>query len=387
MKNIEKVTPISEDPATELAHDIAKEMGFDNAKQLIEETAKNVKSSNRATSQKARAIAAEFTKQLALLILYQEIEKPSIPAKYNWAEKFNDTMIQNGNSKEFIAPIYTGNGVYNADEFIPTKATSPIIETKIISMYVEQANGTRQLAPNAYQYRKTLTLNESQWFPYFMAGKLGEFIGTISAMMRESYKLFKIAKLESYIKNMTFNKTITGNGNGNTTAGTNQDMFACLSNEVIPAIEQMQYLNTEYNLGATSKYIAAPASSDILVFMNNKVKSKLRTGVMSRLFNAHLISLNEVIPADNWIGTAGSVQNADDDNAITIGQDWIDENTIYVFDKNAIRHCLQIDRTESQAWAQNMTLQIVLHIWGTIGDLPWNKGFKYVSDKLSVLPN
>lgn len=378
MKDIDKT--ISQDPNTELAHNVAKEMGFENGKELMDTTIANMKSKNPAVAQKARAVAAEFTKQLALLILYQEIEKPSIPAKYNWAEKFNDEMIAQGNSKEFIAPIYTGNGTYNDAEFIPTKATSPIIETKIISMYIEKADGTRELAPNAYRYRKTLTINEAQWVPYFMAGKLGEFVGTISAMMRTSYRLFIINKMQDYIKNLNYTKTVPADTNANA------DMFSCFANEIIPAIEEMQYLNTEYNLG-NSKYIVPPSSSDILVFMNNKIKSKLRTGVMSRLFNSHLISLDEVIPKDNWIGTAGAVSVGDDDTAVSIGADWIDEDTVYVLDKNAIRHCLQIDRTESQAWAQNMTLQIVLHIWGTVGDLPWNKGFKYTSSALKVLPN
>lgn len=373
---------------TEIAHDVAKGMGYDNAKDLMERTINDIKSPNKVKQTQGRAVAAEFTKQLALLILYQEIDSPSIPsAKYNWAKKFNDEMIAEGNSKEFVLEIPTGNDTYNADQFVPTKATAPIIETKIISMYKEDAQGNRSLADGAYQYLKPLTINESQWYPYFIKGKLGEFIAKIRKMMRKSYDLFVIAEMEKKIKNMTFGKTITGNGHNNTNANTNQDMFACLSNEVIPAIEKMQYLNTEYNLSTTSKNIGAAEPSDILVFMNNNVISKLRSGVMSRLFNAHLISLNEIIPKENWIGTAGSVTVGDSDTAITIGNDWIDNNTIYVLTKDAIRHCLQVDRVESQAWAQNMTLQIVLHIWGTVDYLPWEKGFKYTSDKLSVLPN
>lgn len=389
MKNIkDRVERISDDPNTQLAHEVAQEMGYENAKELMEQTNDSIKSPNKARGQAAKAVAAEFTTKLALLILYQEIENPTIPySRYNWAKKFNDDMISNGNSKEFSMNLPTGNDSYDDNNFVPTKASSPQIETKIISMYTERADGTRELAPNAYRYLKPLTINEAQWYPYFIAGKLGEFVSKITSLMRASYDLFVINKMENYIKNMTFNKTITGNGNGNTNKGTNQDMFACLVNEVIPNIEKMTYLNTEYNLSANSKNISASEPSDILVFTNNNIKSKLRTGVQSRTFNASLISLNDVIPAENWIGTAGSVEVGDSDTVISIGQDWIDDNTIYVLSKNAIRHCLQVDRTETQAWAQNMTLQIVLHVWGTIGDLPWEKGFKYVSDKLSVLPN
>lgn len=376
---------------TEIAHDVAKGMGFENAKDLMEKTIADAKSPNKVKQAQGRAIAAEFTKQLALLILYQEIENPMIPSKnYAWTKKFNDEMISQGNSKEFVMNIATGNDTYNAEQFIPNKATAPLIETKVISMYIEKADGTRELAPNAYQYLKPLTINESQWYPYFIAGKLGEFVSKISSLMRQSYDLFVLNKMENFIKNMTFSKTITGDGNGltgNQLAGKNADMFACLSNEVIPAIEKMTYLNTEFNLSNQSKNISGVNSSDILVFMNNNIKSKLRSGVMSRLFNAHLISLDEVIPKENWIGTAGSVVVGNSDTAISIGNDWIDNNTIYVISKDAIRHCLQVDRTESQAWAQNMTIQIVLHIWGTIDSLPWEKGFKYVSDKLGILPN
>lgn len=387
MSNIEKAKTIAEQQ-TEIAHDIAKGMKFENAKDLMDKTIADINSSNKVRQVQGRAIAAEFTKQLALLILYQEIETPYIPSKnYSWTKYFNDEMISNGNSKEFIMEIPTGNDTYNADQFVPTKATAPLIETKIISMYKENTDGTRTLADGAYQYLKPLTINESQWYPYFIAGKLGEFISKIRALMRKSYDLFIVSKMENFIKTMTFKKTIIGNGNGNTDAGTNQDMFACLSNEVLPNIEKMTYLNIEYNLSNTSKNISAANSSDILVFMNNNIKSKLRSGVMTRLFNANLISLDQVVPSENWIGTAGSVTTGDSDTAITIGNDWIDDNTIYVLTKDAIRHCLQVDKAESQAWAQNMTIQIVLHIWGTIDSLPWEKGFKYTSDKLSVLPN
>lgn len=375
------------DRNTDIAHEVAETMGYENAKDLMEKTITDINSKNPARAQAGRAIAAEFTKQLALLILYQEIESPNIPNKYNWANHFDGGNISQGNSKEFVMTIPTGNDEYNADNFIPTKHTSPLIETKIISMYVENASGQREKAPGTYQYLKPLTIVESQWYPYFMAGKLGEFISRITELMRKSYDLFIVSKMENFIKSMTFKKTITGSGNANTTPGTAQDMFACLSNEVIPNIEKMSYLNTEYNLSSTSKNIGAPNSSEILVFMNNNIKSKLRTGVMTRLFNAHMISLDQVVPSENWIGTAGSITVGNSDTAISIGNDWIDDNTIYVFTKNAIKHCLQVNRTESQAWAQNMTIQIVLHIWGTIDYLPWEKGFKYTSDKLSKLPN
>lgn len=392
MKNLENKKIKTGDSKTDIAHEVAETMGYENAKDLMERTITDINSKNPAKAQAGRAIAAEFTKQLALLILYQEIESPKIPNKYGWAKHFNDGVISQGNSKEFIMTIPTGNDEYNPDNFVPTKHTSPLIETKIISMYIEKQDGTREKAPNTYQYLKPLTILESQWYPYFMTGKLGEFIARITELMRKSYDLFIISKMENFIKTMTFKKTITGDGNG-IQAGTaqangkNMDMFACLSNEVIPHIEKMSYLNTEYNLSATSKNIGAPSPSDILVFMNNTIKSKLRTGVMTRLFNANLISLDQVVPAENWIGTAGSITVSNSDTAITIGNDWIDNNTIYVFTKDAIKHCLQINRTESQAWATNMTIQIVLHIWGTVDSLPWEKGFKYTSDKLSVLPN
>lgn len=364
---------------TEIAHDVAKGMGYDNAKDLMEKTIKETKSPNKAKAAQARAIAAEFTKQLALLILYQEIENPTIPSsKYNWAKAFDDEMISEGNSKEFILNLSTGNDTYNADNFIPNKATPPQIESKIISMYVEKPDGTRELAPNAYQYLKPLTINESQWYPYFIKGKLGEFISKISSLMRKSYDLFIISKMENFIKNLTFNKVVPATGD---------DMYSCLSNDVIPAIEKMTYLNTEFNLTAASKNISASEPSDILVFTNNTIKSKLRTGVKTRLFNASLLDLDNVIPKENWIGTAGSVVVGNSDTPISIGADWIDNNTLYVISKDAIKHCLQVDRTESQAWAQNMTIQIVLHIWGTIDSLPWEKGFKYISTNLSVLPN
>ena len=65
---------------------------------------------------------------------------------------------------------------------------------------------------------------------------------------------------------------------------------------------------------------------------------------------------------------------------------YVDEDTIYVFDKNLIKSLIQVQRNESQAWAENMTIQLTLHVWGVVGTLPWNKVFKYTNENLKVLP-
>ncbi|MEG1151093.1 MAG: hypothetical protein RSD51_03300 [Malacoplasma sp.] len=372
----------SQKAKTQLANDVANAQHGINAKEFMEETVENINSINPAISGKALKAARDFTAELTLLMLYQDIQENTSSDKYEWVKFFRDETIAHGNSKQFVRTIKTGSDVYAENAFIPNKITSPIVEQKTLSMYEIDAQGQKKLTNSytgskAYQFKKPLTIQEPLWLPYFMSGKLGEFLDRIQSVMRDSYDDYIVALCQSFMTNIVFQKTITDT--------TNLNMFDAFANEILPNLKRIQYKNTEYNIAASSRYIDAPNKENLLVFINSKNETKLTAGIQSKLFNAKMISLESIIPLDNIIGTAGGLTVGDSDTPITVTSDWLDENTILVIEKDALRHCLQIDRNESQAWSENMTIQLNLHVWGVMGYLPWKKGFKYTNTNLKVI--
>ena len=67
----------------------------------------------------------------------------------------------------------TGVDSYDASKFVPDAPTYPSADAKVIKLYKD--DGTT-LEKYAFKALKPLTIIESQWFPYFISGKLMEFI-------------------------------------------------------------------------------------------------------------------------------------------------------------------------------------------------------------------
>lgn len=362
---------------TTIANELAQEQGAENIQAFVANTAANMSSKNDRVALKAQKAAGDLVSELATLILYQNLDAEFDLGVYNWADKFDDEQISAGNSKEFVKNILTGADTFDITKFVPVKLTLPKVKSTLISMY--KADGT--LASGAYQFKKPLTITREQWLPYFLSGKLEQFISQITSLMSETYKLFKVELFEALLKTKSnFNKSITDS--------TSANMFECLSNVIFPEISKMRFLNSAYNMTT----IAAPIplstnkKEDLLLFINAANETKLATGIKSQLFNAQLIDIKEYIPNENIIPVSGAITTGNSDTAISIGADWLTTKQIIVINKNAIRHIFQIDKSESQAWAENLTIQMVLHIWGAIGIVPWGQGFFYECANLDVLP-
>ena len=356
-----------------IANRLSKEFGAENVKDFMESTTNQMNSKDPITKKSGEARAAGFVKELALLLLYQVvIDSNSIEYMNSFSSAFNDGEISEGNSKEYVVSLDTGHDAYDESKFIPSGITKPLQENTIISMF----NADKTLNSNAYQFKKSLTITEMEWLPYFKAGELKKFIDLISGKMLRSYELFKFDMLAKLLTSIVPQKVI---------AGVEKDCFRCLSNEVFPEIENMVKYNKEYNLDATSEYVDACNESDIMLVVGNKLLSRLKNGVESQLFNAQFFGPNSkpynILTLSNKL-TIGNSQTA----ISTDSTQYVDEDTIYVFDKNLIKSLIQVQRNESQAWAENMTIQLTLHVWGVVGTLPWNKVFKYTNENLKVLP-
>lgn len=356
-----------------IANRLSEEFGAKNVKDFMETTNLQMKSTDLITRKSGETRAAGFVKELALLLLYQVvIDSNSIEYMNSFSNAFNDGEISEGNSKEYIVSLDTGFDAYDESKFIPSNITKPLQENTIISMF----NADKTLNKDAYQFKKSLTITEMEWLPYFKSGELKKFIDLISGKMLRSYELFKFDMLAKLLTSLVPQKVI---------AGVEKDCFRCISNEVFPEIENMIKYNKDYNLLASSDYVDACNESDIMLVVGNKLLSRLKNGVESQLFNAQFFGPNS--KPYNILTLSNKLTFGDSQTAITTDtSQYVDEDTIFAFDKNLIKSLIQVQKNESQSWAENMTIQLTLHVWGVVGTLPWNKIFKYTNANLKVLP-
>lgn len=352
------------------------------ASTLIKELSVNLKSPDIVVKTNAEWMASDFVNNLLLLVLYQEIQSEYLLEPYKWVNMFDDEKIEAGNTKQYIRNIITGADVYDPNMFVPQKATQPKVASTTISLYDRAEDGNVILAQNAYQFKKPITITAQQWIPFFTSGKLQEFIADITKFVNETYEMFKISYVQTLISNMiktdsgVFKKRI---------AGTASNLLTAFTTEIFPEITRMRtQISSDYNLVATTpESINSTRRDEMIMLMNQDLYTQFTGGVLAPVFNNKLVDFGAFIPAENVFPVAKQLVVGDSDTAITAGADLLDKNTIIVLNKNAIKHLWWVEKTENQRWAENMAVQVVLHIWGAFGVIPWGQGFVYTNANLS----
>lgn len=357
-----------------------------SAASLVKNVALDINGSDAVKKVLAQQMATEFTSNLLLLVLVQELQKEYKLGPFRWVNKFDDQKITEGNTKQYIRQVATGADLYDVNIFAPVGITEPQQASATVSLYERQADGTVKLGVNAYQFKKPITITAQQWIPFFTSGKLQEFIANVTELVNTTYEMFKISKVQTLIQNMIktdsglFKKRITG---------TATDLLSAFTTEIYPQLTRMQsQISDDYNLlDTTPQSINSVYAEDVLLLMNQDVYTKFVGGVLAPVFNNKLVDFGAFVPKENIIPVAKGLVVGDSKTAITATTaDILDTNTIVVINKNSIKHLWWIDQTERQMWAENMAIQIVLHIWGAFGVIPWGQGFIYTNPNLNTLP-
>lgn len=384
------------------ADSLAKEQGFDDAQTFINDVGSRMRSADPVTADSAQRLAGDFTMKLALLTLYQSIDADYNLQPYEWINKFETVKIEAGNSKQFVRNILTGIDDYNASEFVPNAPTYPQVDSHTIGLYSTNttSNADKALQPWARKIKRPITIQQEEWMPYFLSGKLQEFISKITNMIEDAvfYGRYKI--IQDIVTKLKTGQNSTGGNEGmyqiiNNPAGVN-NLLDVFTKVVFPNIQEMRFLSTKYNIGTikssgnadTNNSLNSTDPSDILILINNKTYTKLTTGVLSQVFNNKLLEISHWVPKENIIPVSKKITVGTSSQAISLSNDdLIGENEIMVISKKAIKGLLYVDTKESQAWANNLTLQIVAHLWAAYGVLPWEQGFVVKTNALTVMPS
>lgn len=360
----------------EVAAAYAKSKGRNSIGEITREANAMMVSENPAERAIGKAIAQQTVQDLLLLCLRQEIMDNPLPDYMNLTERVFDGWMTEGNQKEYVADIDTGVSSYSNTPFVPSTQSIQKLEQWTLQIYTKQTNGQVQLSPQAYQFKKEQTLPVNEWLPYFKKNALNEYITKKQQSLNRAYKIFIYNKLCELIVAE----------NGKVIQGQANNLYDALL-ELAPEIDGMLMYNHEYNKEQQSKLAYTSNAKDILIFTSKKVRSAIMNGVKAQVFNANFIGTSErTYTYDNVKCLGNRVTQGTQDAINTVGNEWINDNTIIVVDISRIKHIIQIDENATQGFAANLTEYLAKHVWGVIDIMPWCKKIVYKNSNLRMIP-
>lgn len=362
------------------ADQLAQEAGYDNATAYINALNSQIASASITAQNNGKNAAASFVNSLLKLVLYQEIRSDYNLNKYTWIDRFDDERIKAGNGKEYIKNVLTGCDDYDINTFNPSVATKPLLASTYIGLYDDDGN----LNKYGFKVMKPLTILESNWLPYFMSGRLQEFIASQVDIMRKSMFFYKYKVFSTLLTDIISDDSTIYKVNG-----TASNIQTCFVNEIFPLIEDMQYFNNKYAIDedANSSYMTISNRDDLLILMNRNTLNRFKNGVLSNTLLNNLVNWNNILPVENIIGTGLNVTVGDSNTALNVGKDeLLAENQVLIVNKNAFKYLWYVEIMDSQKYITNMSIQHVHHLWGVFGTLPWEQAVLYTNDALTTLP-
>lgn len=364
--------------ARNIADTYAASMGKDSIADVIKPIQEGLNSDDLTVQDLARSQARATVEQLSRLILRQEIfTNPDANYIYQFVNKFNDGVVNEGNGKLYDFNNATGVDSWDPAKFIPDNLTTTSVDEFKIEMY--NTNGALNTS-QGYQFKKPITFIEKNWIPYFRAGNLIGFIGQLQANMEKAWNYYMFDKLATKITatTTTYKKTIQG---------TAANAFDAWSTEILPAIRNMTLLSAEYNQKTGQNNLMLSNPKDLLIIASSKTIQTLESGIKSQVFNAKFLDLRGILDESNFTNLGNKITVGATTDAISVSNTpYVDDNTIYVIHKDAIKHFTQVDRVETQSFAHNLSTTIVMHKWGALDFLPWGQCFKYTNQHLNTLP-
>ena len=360
----------------EVAAAYAKSKGRNSIGDITREANAMMASENPAERAIGKAIAQQTVQDLLLLCLRQEIMDNPLPDYMNLTERVFDGWMTEGNQKEYVADLDTGTSSYSNEPFVPEHQTMQKLEKWTLQIYTKNNSNQEVLSPQAYQFKKEQTLPINEWLPYFKKNALNEYITKKQQSLNRAYKIFIYNKLCELIVAE----------NGKVITGTATNLYDALM-ELAPEIDGMLFYNYKYNKEQQSKLAYAANSKDILIFTSRKVRSAIMNGIKAQSFNAQLVGTSErTYTYENVKCLGDRVTQTDQSTINTVGDEWINDNTIIVVDISRIKHIIQIDENATQGFAANLTEYLAKHVWGVIDIMPWCKKIVYKNSNLRMVP-
>lgn len=396
-KSIETINEELKVKGNELADKIASEMNFNSAQDLMDDANARMSSNESYEKRSGERLAGDFTSKLSL-VMFEQVIYSGLGSKdvYSWVNKFTGPFMDFGNSIQFQNLLGTNAKNYNLNEFIPQGLTNPEIEV----FTAQFLKNDQILSETSYQYKKSLSLNNKDWMVYFKSGKLDEFISKIIEQMQKTYRYFVANQLQQLLKKLGSGDAQVNLAN----AGVNgknlklkkvtsaaNDTFAAL-NDFLIALNDLTNDVNKTTIAADSKNIGSVALEDLVIFVPKKLAAKFNSAILTRLPSAQFFNTEDIFNSERMVQIGAELKTVKDNtnNVIDVvanSTPFLSDNKILVVEKEAIKHMLLVNQSESQYFAENMINQLTIHIWGFFAILPFKKGFLFECNNLLTDPN
>lgn len=359
----------------------AEKLNYDNFNDMRDSLKTNLKSENKQIYSDARNTVNQFGKDLYKFVMYQSMEASwKDNEEIAWAQElFWDGKIEQGDGKVWTKKLLTGKGTLDLNKFVPDKLSTKFIKEKSAQIYGKDSTGEKVYTSEAYEFFKWHTETSINYVPYFVNGTLQTFTSDLVEEVQDVYRIFVYDRTLIEITSMAPSTSITG---------TAPNGFDALTKEILPLIRRFKMLNTEFCYDkAGFPWLHSVKRADVKVMVSPNVLTYWSAYIQSQLYKPELVALETLINEGNVLTADKKIIIGDQDTLITVSTDpYIDDNTIYVFEKDLIKHNAIYDETANQFFGHNQTNYNNALVVGMIYKLPWMKAFKYTNEHLMTNP-
>lgn len=371
--------------SNEILNKVAKDLNYNDGNEMVEAIAEGLNSTNKADVATAKGAAKAVVQTLTPLLFDQYVNSITYSSKYGeFASRYFFKVVDEGYGTQIIQPLPVGpkNTTTPIDKnvFVPDAQTAKFIEQVQINIYTSTSTEANlQFAPEGFCSEIELTIPEYIYIPFFKSGNPEKYFSQLRKQIDETTGMVIFDKIA---------KMLTTSFNPQTSiSGSATNSFECWTKEIFPAINQMCLPNIKYNYDNSSKYISAADKQTLKILMSVKTWTNLRTNLMSQLYRNDMFK-DGVLDENNVELLGYKLNLGNGTQAITLeASEYIDDNTIIVYEPELIKWVRQYSATESQFFAKNFT--IYYHHYETLAAklMPWGKCFKYTNNNLNTNPD
>lgn len=370
---------------------------FELPKSVREAQAKEKELRDSGNTRAAGQFSQGFLGTIAQKLIYQTILTAPYSDDLNFIERFRGENIDFGTAKEYVSTQMSGYEEFDPDQFIPSKPTKATAITQVNSFL----NNTGQLNTNANAFMKkfTMTITNYSTKEYMLSDvKLQQFVQNLRDSMVNGAKLFLYNQIMGLIKTGIANAATVADGTKWTKIeGTADNMFdACI--EVCTHIKKLTKLGNEYQLiksanpNESENLVRACDYRDLTWIWSIDNDEKASRGIKSQLYHyklwdpANSINENNVYTPYKKINLKDLTTDKTNNYPTQTNEKWIDDNTIVILENKAIEYNLVWEKSETQYYTNNMSLQLTYHIAGMVNPIKVMRGFVYTNPNLNKLP-
>lgn len=339
-----------------------------------------------------------FLGTIAQKLIYQTISGATLDSNdMSFIDRFRGEVIEYGVGKEYNFTHMSGSEEENFDQFIPTAPTKATVISQV-NTFLKQDNTLNKEGANAFMRKFTMSITTYSTKEYMLSDvKLQQFISTLRDSLVNGAKQF--------VYNLIMTKLIDASKTASTVAdgtkllkieGVKSNMFdACI--EVCQHIKKLTKTGSKYQLiqyanNSPENYVRSANISNLVWIWSINNDELADRGIKSQLYNAKLWDAKDGFNPSNVYTPGTKIElpdlttNKANNYPKDTGEYWIDDNTIIILENGALEYNVVWDKSETQYYTNNMTLQITYHLAGMINFIKTMRGFVYTNANLNKLP-